>query len=59
MATKSISKSVKIYSRKAGKSLFEAIESSRKSSNAAVRLKISPQRVEKNDIKDFFGKTVK
>lgn len=59
MATKSISKSVKICSRKAGQSLFEAIESSRKSSSAAVRLKSSPQRVEKNDIKDFFGKTVK
>ncbi|MBD5104200.1 MAG: hypothetical protein HDT47_04960 [Ruminococcaceae bacterium] len=59
MATKSISKSVKIRSRKAGESLFEAIEGSRKSSNATVRLKSSPQRVEKNDIKDFFGKTVK
>lgn len=59
MATKSISKSVKINSRKAGKSLFEAIESSRKSSNATVRLKSTPQRVEKNDIKDFFEQTVK
>lgn len=59
MATKSISKSVKICNKKAGRMLFNAIESSYKDSSKAVLLESTPQRVEKKDIKDFFRKTVK
>lgn len=59
MATKSISKTVKICDSEAGKSLLNAIEISCKSPKAAVLLKKPPQRVEKKDIKDFFRKTVK
>lgn len=59
MATKSISKSIKICNKKAGQMLYNAIESSYKDPEKAVHLENAPQRVEKKDIKDFFRKNVK
>ena len=59
MATKSISKSVRIRNKKAGQMLFNAIESSYNDSNKAVLLESVPQRVEKKDIKEFFRTTEK
>lgn len=59
MATKSIYKSVKIANKEAGRSLLEAINSSRKFSEQAQVPAVSPRRIDKKDIKKFFGKTVK
>lgn len=58
MATKSISKSVKISNEKEGRSLLSAIEDSRKCSNKSAEPLAAPQRVEKKDIKEFLEKTV-
>ena len=56
MATKSISKSIKICDEKAGRMLYNAIESSYKDHSKDTHLDNAPQRVEKKDIRDFFRK---
>ncbi len=59
MATKSIYKTVKIANKEVGRSLLEAINSSRKFSEQVQMPTVSPRRIDKKDIKNFFGKTVK
>ena len=59
MATKSINKSISVRSKRLGRSLANALEDSKASSAPKPTSQSTFQRIEKNDIKSFLGKTVK
>ncbi len=56
MATKSIYKDVRIRDKHFGRSLANALENSRESKSKEVVFQRTPQRIEKSEIRKFFGK---
>ncbi len=56
MATRSICKNVKIQDTRSCNALADALESSRKCPRPQVVFKRTPVRIERKQIKDFFGK---
>lgn len=56
MATKSILKDVKIRDKYLGRSLAQALENARASKIPPVSFQRMPKRIEKSEVKKFFGK---
>lgn len=55
MATSSIYRDVKIRDKHLGRSLATALENAKSVKTKSVTFQRTPQRVEKKDIKKFFG----
>ncbi len=56
MATKSIYKDIRVKDKNLGRSLANALENAKGSKSPKVNFQRAPQRINKEDIKGFFGK---